>query len=47
MTLVNRKTREIVGYDITRDRSLHRIQNLVDNSTKAKFYYLDAFTVYF
>ena len=46
MTLVNRKTREILGYDIARDRSLQRIQNLVDNSPKAEFYFSDAFPVY-
>ena len=46
MTLVNRKTREILGYDIARDRSLQRIQNLVDNAPKAKFYFSDAFPVY-
>ena len=47
MTLVNRKTREILGYDIACDRSLQRIQNLVDNAPKAEFYFFDAFTVYF
>ena len=46
MTLVNRKTREILGYDIARDRSLQRIQNLVDNAPKAEFYFSDAFPVY-
>ena len=46
MTLVNRKTREILCYDIARDRSLQRIQNLVDNSPKAEFYFSDAFPVY-
>ena len=46
MTLANRKTREILGYDIARDRSLQRIQNLVDNDPKAKFYFSDAFPVY-
>ena len=46
MTLVNRKTIEILGYDIARDRSLQRIQNLVDNSPKAEFYFSDAFPVY-
>ena len=47
MTLVNRKTREILGYDIARDRSLQRIQNLVDNAPKAEFYFSDAFSVYY
>ena len=46
MTLVNRKTREILGYDIARDRSLQRIQNLVDNAPKAEFYFSGAFPVY-
>ena len=46
MALVNRKTREILGYDIAHDRSLQRIQNLVDNDPKAKFYFSDAFPVY-
>ena len=46
MTLVNKKTREILGYDIARDRPLQRIQNLVDNAPKAEFYFSDAFPVY-
>ena len=47
MTLVNGKTREkIVGYDIARDRSLRHIQNLIDNTPKAEFYFSDAFPVY-
>ena len=46
MTLVNRKTREILGYDIACDRSLQRIQNLVDNASKAEFYFSNAFPVY-
>ena len=45
-TLVNGKTREILGYDIARDRSFQRIQNLVDNAPKAEFYFSDAFPVY-
>ena len=51
MTLVNRKTREIVGYDIAENRSVERIQFLMDNSPKADFYFADfyfsdAFPVY-
>ena len=46
MTLVNRKTREILGYDIDCDRSFQRIQNLVDNAPKAELYFSDAFPVY-
>ena len=34
-----------VGYDIARDRSLQRIQNLIDNAPKAEFYFADAFPV--
>ena len=49
MTLVNRKTREILGYGIARDRSLQSIQsiqNLVDNAPKAELYFSDTFPVY-
>ena len=49
MTLVNRKTREILGYDIARDRSLQSIQsiqNLVDNAPKAELYFSDTFSGY-
>ena len=46
MTLVNKKTREILGYDIARDRPIQRIQNLVDNAPKAEFYFPDVFPVY-
>ena len=46
MTLVCRKTREIVGFDVALDKSLDRIQNLIDSSPKAKNYYSDSYFVY-
>ena len=49
MTLVNIKTREILGYDIAHDRSLQSIQsiqNLVDNAPKAELYFSDTFSGY-
>ena len=44
MTLVNRKT--IVGYDIAENRSVERIQSLMSNDPKTRFYFSDAFPVY-
>ena len=46
MTLVDRYTRQIAGFDVAFDRNIIRIQNLVDNSPKAKQYYSDSFSVY-
>ena len=40
------KTRKIFGYDIADNRSIECIQCLVDNSSKANFYFSDAFPVY-
>ena len=45
-TLVSRDKRQIVGYDIAFDKSRERIQELVDNSPKAKHYYSDAYSAY-
>ena len=42
MTLVARKPRQIVGFDVTHDKSEKRIQKIVDSSIKAKLYYSDA-----
>lgn len=42
ITLVTRKPRQIVGFDIAFDTSKNRIQNIVDNAPKAKFYFSDA-----
>ena len=46
ITLVSRDKRQIVGYDIAFDKSRERIQKLVDNSPKAKYYYSDAYSAY-
>ena len=46
ITLVSRDDRQIVGYDIAFDKSRERIQKLVDNSPKAKYYYSDAYSAY-
>ena len=40
------KSQKFVGHNIARDRYLQSIQNLVDNSPKAEFYFSDAFSVY-
>ena len=42
MTLVTRKPRQIVGFDVAHDKSEKRIQKIVDRSIKAKLYYSDA-----
>ena len=46
ITLVNRDTRQIVGYDVAFDKSRERIQCLVDSSVKARQYYSDAYSTY-
>ena len=42
ITLVTRKPRQIVGFDVAYDKSEERIQKIVDSSIKAKHYYSDA-----
>ena len=42
ITLVTRKPRQIVGFDVAHDKSEKRIQKIVDSSIKAKHYYSDA-----
>ena len=42
MTLVTRKPRQIVGFDVAHDKNEKRIQKIVDSSIKAKHYYSDA-----
>ena len=44
--LVSRDKRQILGYDVAFDKSRDRIQNLVDNSPKAKYYYSDSYSAY-
>ena len=42
ITLVTRKPRQIVGFDVAYDKSEERIQKIVDSSISAKHYYSDA-----
>ena len=42
ITLVTRKPRQIVGFDVAYDRNENRIQKIVDKAKKAKWYYSDA-----
>ena len=42
ITLVTRKPRQIVGFDVAYDKSEERIQKIVDSSIKVKHYYSDA-----
>lgn len=46
ITLVSRDDRQIVGFDVAFDKSRERIQNLVDKSVKAKYYYSDSYSAY-
>ena len=46
ITLDSRDTREIVGFDITLDKSRERIQRLVDRSVMARQSYSDAYSAY-
>ena len=42
ITLVTRKPRQIVGFDVVYDKCEERIQKIVDSSINAKRYYSDA-----
>ena len=42
ITLVTRKPRQIVGFDVAYDKSEERIPKIVDRSINAKHYYSDA-----
>lgn len=41
MTMVSRKPRQIVGYDVAFDKSPNRIQKIVDNGPEAEYYCTD------
>ena len=41
ITMISRNPRLIVGFDVASDKSSERIQNIVDNSPEADFYYTD------
>ena len=46
MTAVSRNPRQIVGFDVARDKSSWRIQRIVDNAPPAKKYYTDGYVGY-
>lgn len=46
MTMVSRKPRQIVGFDVAFDKSPERIQRIVDGSAPAKRYYSDGWMGY-
>jgi len=46
MTMVSREPRQIVGFDVAYDKSLKRIQSMVDSSPWAKCYYTDGWSGY-
>ncbi len=37
----------MIGYDIAYDKSIERIQSLLDKSPKEKHYYSDAYSAYY
>ena len=43
---VNKKTGDIVSYNIARDRFRQHVRNLIDNSPQAEFCFYDAFLAY-
>ena len=44
--MISRNPRLIVGFDVASDKSSERIQNIVDNSPEADFYYTDGYLGY-
>ena len=46
MTMVSRKPRQIVGYDVAFDKSPERIQQIVDSAHDAEAYCTDGYTGY-
>ena len=46
MTMVSREPRQILGFDVARDKSPERIQAMVDNSAPAKKYCTDGYLGY-
>ena len=46
MTMVSREPRQIVGYDVARDKSPKRIQAMVDTAPCAEKYYSDGYLGY-
>jgi len=46
MTMVSRNPRQIVGFDVARDKSPMRIQAMVDAAPEAKYYCTDGYLGY-
>ena len=46
ITMISRNPRLIVGFDVASDKSSERIQNIVDSSLEADFYYTDGYFGY-
>ena len=46
ITMISRDPRLIVGFDVASDKSSERIQNIIDNSPEADFYYTDGYLGY-
>jgi IS1 family transposase len=46
MTMVNAEPRQIVGFDVARDKSRERIQAIVDSAPEAKKYCTDGYLGY-
>lgn len=46
MTMVSRKPRQIVGFDVAYDKSPERIQTIVDSASEAENYCTDGWTGY-
>ena len=46
ITMISREPRLIVGFDVAYDKSRERIQNIVDSSPEADFYFTDGYLGY-
>ena len=46
LTMVSRKPRQIMGFDVALDKSPQRIQSMVDRSLPAQVYYTDGYLGY-
>jgi IS1 family transposase len=44
--MITRKPRKIVGFDVAFDKSPERIQQIVDNSPDAEYYFTDGYNGY-
>ena len=46
LTMVTRNLRQIIGFDVTRSKSSHTIQKMVDEAPSAEKYYSDGYVGY-